>query len=113
MASEPVAIVPEWPDEKGVPTLVYSDPWTVRDHEKFSKIHGEDKDWAAHIVVAKARTEDGSPLFDAADVVKLQTVGERQVVLRIAHCITFSLSMEEARKKLMALTDEETQSQSE
>lgn len=98
IGAEPVAVVPEWADEQGKATVVYADPWTVADHERFRKLHGDEKDWAADVVVAKARDKDGQPLFDKVDVVKLAAKGERHVTMRVAHAIMFSMTLDEAKK---------------
>lgn len=98
VAREPIAVVHEWADESGRPTLVYADPWTVSDNERFRKLHGDEKDWAAEIVVAKARDADGNALFDKVDVVRLSSKGERHVVNRVAHAIMFSMTLDDAKK---------------
>lgn len=111
IAAEPVALVPEWPDADGNPTVIYAEPWTVRDHERFLKVHGEEKDWAAEIVISKARDEAGAPLFDKKDIIELTKLAERHVIVRIAHCITFSMTMEDAKKKLTQSAETITQSE--
>lgn len=109
VSQDPVAVVPEWSDESGRPALVYSEPWTVRDHERFAKVHGGDKDWAADVVVAKAKDESGASLFNKEDVVQLQARGERHVVMRVAEAIMYSMALDDAKKN-SPLSLEETQS---
>ena len=109
VGSDPVAVVPEWSDEQGKPTVVYADPWTVADHERFTKLHGREKDWAADVVIAKAKDVDGNPLFDKVDVLRLSSKGERHVVMRVAEAIMYSMTLD-AAKNGSALATEETPS---
>lgn len=80
--------VPEWGDESG-PGRIWCDPFTLADRARVAAWAGADQsEFAARVIVLKARDEAGNPAFDRADLPLLRGGGpesaEAAVVMRVA-----------------------------
>ena len=88
--------VPEWPDEKGKPTVMYSEPFTLADRKKLIKFAQEDDlEFIARLVIMKCQTEDGEKVFDLSDKPVLMNKVDPNIIARIASKITTAPSVEE------------------
>lgn len=88
--------VPEWTDEQGNPTVLFSEPFTLDDQRKLLKFSdGDSIEFIARLVIMKAKTEDGSLAFDLSDKPVLMGKVDPTVVRRIADEISASPSVED------------------
>jgi len=88
--------VPEWPDENGKPTVMYSQPFTLADRKKLTKFAQEDDlEFIVRLVIMKCESEDGEKAFDLSDKPVLMNKVDPNIVARIASQITFSPSVED------------------
>ena len=88
--------VPEWKDEKGNPTILLSEPFTLDDQRKLLKYAQDDSvDFIARLVIMKALNEDGTKAFDLSDKPALLTKVDPQIIRKIADQISASSSEEE------------------
>jgi hypothetical protein len=77
--------VPEWPDEKGNPTVMYSQPFTLADRKKLIKYAQEDDlEFIVRMVIMKCETQDGEKAFDLSDKPVLMNKVDPNIVARIA-----------------------------
>ena len=88
--------VPEWPDEKGNPTVMYSQPFTLGDRKKLIKFAQEDDlEFIVRLVIMKCETEDGEKAFDLSDKPVLMNRIDPEIISRIAAKIVATPSKEE------------------
>jgi len=77
--------VPEWPDEKGNPTVMYSQPFTLADRKKLVKFAQEDDlEFIVRMVIMKCENESGDKVFDLSDKPTLMTKVDPNVISRLA-----------------------------
>jgi len=87
--------VPEWPDEKGNPTILYAEPLSLGDRKTLSKYAKEDDtEFLIRLIIMKARTSDGKAVFDLSDKPMLLTKVDPNVLNRIANDIAETASVE-------------------
>ena len=92
--------VPQWAQEDGTPLVLYSDPMTLADKQKvrgYLEEHG-DVIGLVHLLILKARTEDGKPVFTLDDKHALVHKADPDVIARIAREITRPPRIEELEK---------------
>lgn len=88
--------VPEWTDEKGNPTVMYSQPFTLADRKKLSKFAQEDDlEFIVRMVIMKCEDETGGKIFDLSDKPTLMNKVDPGVISRIASNIASAPSVEE------------------
>ena len=87
--------VPEWEDESGNPTIIYSKPMTLAEKKtliKFAK--NDDIEFLARLVILKALDQAGNPIFDISDKLTLMNRVDPDVLTRIANRMTEAKSVE-------------------
>jgi hypothetical protein len=88
--------VPEWEDENGDPTILYSKPMTLGDRRKLLKFAKEDNiEFVARLIILKAMDKDGNQAFDLGDKIHLINSVDPDVLDRIATQITKATSVEQ------------------
>ncbi len=88
--------VPEWPDESGNATVLYSQPFTLADRKMLAKYAQEDDlEFIVRMVIMKCETEQGGKAFDLADKPSLMNKVDPNVISRIAAEIARSPSVED------------------
>jgi len=88
--------VPEWKDESGNPTILYSQPFTLADRKKLAKFAGEDDlEFIVRMMIMKCEDESGDKVFDLSDKPTLMNKVDPSVVARIAAEIAASPSVED------------------
>ena len=88
--------IPEWPDEKGNPTVMYSQPFTLSDRKKLIKFAQEDDlEFIVRMVIMKCESESGEKVFDLGDKPTLMNKVDPGLIARIAAQIAASPSIEE------------------
>ena len=88
--------VPEWPDESGNPTVLYSEPFTLSDRKALAKFaKDDDMEFIVRLVIMKALTEDGEKVFDLSDKPVLMNKVDPVVITRLANQIAATPSIEE------------------
>ena len=88
--------VPEWADESGKPTVMYSQPFTLADRKKLAKFAQEDDlEFIVRLMIMKCETEDGEKVFDLSDKPVLMNKVDPNVIARIATEITTTPSVED------------------
>jgi len=88
--------VPEWPDEKGNPTVMFSQPFTLGDRKKLAKFAQEDDlEFIVRMVIMKCEDESGETVFDLSDKPTLMNKVDPNIIARIAAEITTAPSQEE------------------
>jgi hypothetical protein len=80
--------VPEWPDENGNPTILYSSPLTMNDRRALRAQSGDDEqEFVIRLVIRKCELEDGVKAFDLSDKPMLMEKVDPNVLHRIANKI--------------------------
>lgn len=88
--------VPEWTDESGNPTVIFSEPFTLDERKKLIKFAKEDDmEFVTRLVIMKALNEDGSKVFSLSDKPTLMNKVDPQIVMRLANEISASPTVEE------------------
>lgn len=90
-------VVPEWEDESGNPTTLYSKPFTLAERKtlyKFSK--DDDLEFLVRLIIMKALDQDGNKVFDIGDKPVLMNRVDPNIITRIANCMTAAPSVEES-----------------
>lgn len=78
-------VVPEWPDENGNPTVLYSKPVTMRDRKTLREIaEGDEFEFMVRLVILKCELEDGTKAFDLSDKPALMQKVDPNVIQAIA-----------------------------
>lgn len=82
-------IVPEWEDESGQPTIIYSKPLTLSENRTLLKFADNDNaEFVARLVIMKALDADGNKMFDISDKLHLMNRVDPAVLSRIANKMT-------------------------
>jgi len=94
-------VVPEWkgivPDDSEGQAAVYAAPFTLADSTKLQKwIDADSPEGFAHVVMAKAQTEEGERLFDIGDKSVLLQCCEAHIVSRVGRALMASVDVEDA-----------------
>jgi len=77
--------VPEWSDDDGAATILYSSPVTLAEMRKWYKgISGEDISVLVDVVISKAEDKDGAKVFTLEDKQPLLRTAEFTVLSRVA-----------------------------
>lgn len=77
--------VPEWADENGDPTIIYSTPFTMKERQTLYKFaDGDDLEFMIRLVIMKALDSDGKKLFDLTDKKTFENSVDPNVIMRIA-----------------------------
>ena len=77
--------VEEWPDEAGLPTVIYAKPITLGELRRWYKgINGDDISVLVDVIIAKAEDEAGERMFSLEDKQPLLRIAEFSIVSRIA-----------------------------
>ena len=88
--------VPEWEDEAGNPTVVYSKPFTLGERKKLYKFaKDDDMEFLVRLVIMKALDQAGNPIFDIADRITLMNSVDPKIITRVANAMTTSKTVEE------------------
>ena len=88
--------VPEWSDESGNPTILYSEPFTLADRKSLAKFaKDDDMEFIVRLVIMKCLTEDGKKVFDLSDKPVLMNQVDPAVITRIANQIAESQTTED------------------
>jgi hypothetical protein len=89
-------VVPEWEDEKGNPTVIYSKPLTLAEKKKLLKFAKEDDiEFVARLVILKALDKSGDQVFDIGDRITLLNSIDPDVLTRIANKMMNAKSVED------------------
>jgi hypothetical protein len=88
--------VPEWEDEQGNPTVIFSKPFTLGERKKLQKYAKEDDiEFLTRMVILKALDQAGNPVFDIGDKVTMMNSVDPKVITRIANEMTITKSVED------------------
>jgi len=88
--------VPEWPDENGKPTVMFSQPWSLEDRRKLVRASSEDEnEFLIRLLILKLEDENGEKVFDLSHKPALLKKADPNIVSRITGQIMKSLSVEE------------------
>lgn len=88
--------VPEWADESGNPTLLYSSPVTMNDRKKLREIaDGDEFEFMVRLVILKCQTEDGAKAFDLSDKPTLMQKVDPNIIQRLANQIAAAPSVDD------------------
>lgn len=80
--------VPEWPDDKGNPTILYSGPVTMNDRKALrTAADGDEAEFLVRLVILKCELEDGTKAFDLSDKPMLMKKVDPNIIQRIANKI--------------------------
>lgn len=80
--------VPEWADDNGNPTILYSHPVSMNDRKALSTAAaGDEYEFLVRLVILKCELEDGSKAFDLSDKPMLMKKVDPNVIQRIANKI--------------------------
>ena len=91
-----VITVPEWTDEDGNPTIIYSSPLTLHERKQLGKFaENDDLEFIVRLVIMKSLTADGEKVFSIGDKPMLMNHCDPMVISRIAADITASISVED------------------
>lgn len=88
--------VPEWPDESGKQTVLYSQPFTLADRKVLAKYAQEDDlEFIVRMVIMKCETETGEKAFDLSDKPALMNKVDPNIISRIAAQIAKSPTVDD------------------
>jgi len=76
--------VPEWKDENGDPTILYSEPMTLDERRKLDKFSNDTQEYLARLIITKALDEQGNKVFKIEDKPILMKRVSDVVIARIA-----------------------------
>lgn len=80
--------IPEWPDESGKPTILYSSPVSMNDRKSLRKsADGDEAEFLVRLVILKCELEDGTKAFDLSDKPMLMKNVDPNIIQRIANKI--------------------------
>jgi len=77
--------VPEWGAEDE-PFVIYARPWTLKDSAAIAHVSDGPQSFV-EILIRKAMTEGGDPVFNREDKLDLMACGSASVVMRVAMAI--------------------------
>ena len=88
--------VPEWTDENGDATVLYSKPFTMKERMTLYRFaDGDDLEFMIRLVIMKALDRDGNNLFDLTHKKDFENSVDPNVIMRIAGKITESPTIED------------------
>lgn len=88
--------VPEWPDENGNATVLFSQPFTLQERKTLQKYAKEDDlEFVIRLVIMKAMNEAGEKVFDISDKPVFLNRVDPNVITRIAEEMMMSPSTQE------------------
>lgn len=88
--------VPEWPDEKGNPTVLYSSPVSMNDRKALRQAaDGDEAEFMVRLVILKCELDDGVKAFDLSDKPMLMKQVDPNIIQRIAAKIAEAPDVEE------------------
>jgi hypothetical protein len=88
--------IPEWEDDQGNPTVLFSKPFTLGDRKKLYKFAKEDDmEFLVRLIIMKALDQAGNPVFDIGDKITLMNSVDPKIITRIANAMTSSKSVED------------------
>lgn len=88
--------IPEWPDESGKPTVLYSAPVTMNDRKALrSAADGDEAEFLIRLIILKCELEDGSKAFDLSDKPMLMKQVDPNIINRIANKIAEAPEVDE------------------
>lgn len=88
--------VPEWPDDKGNPTVLFSEPFTLAERQKLTKMALEDDlEFIVRLIIMKCKTENGDQAFDLSDKPTLMHKSDPEVIARISQQIASAKTVED------------------
>lgn len=77
--------VPEWADDNGNPTILYSSPVSMNDRKALRQAaDGDEAEFMVRLVILKCELEDGSKAFDLSDKPMLMKKVDPNIIQRIA-----------------------------
>lgn len=80
--------VPEWPDEKGNPTILYASPVSMNDRKSLRAVaDGDEAEFLVRLIILKCELEDGTKAFDLSDKPMLMKMVDPNIIHRIANKI--------------------------
>lgn len=88
--------VPEWEDESGNPTVLFSKPFTLQERKtllKFAK--DDDMEFLVRLVIMKALDQSGKNVFDIGDKITMMNKVDPAVITRIANKMIGTKSVED------------------
>jgi hypothetical protein len=87
--------IPEWPDENGKPTVLYSSPVSLNDRKALRQAaEGDESEFMLRLVILKCEMDDGSKAFDLSDKPTLMKKVDPNIIQRIAASIAEAPSVE-------------------
>lgn len=88
--------VPEWEDESGNPTVIYSKPFTLAERKTLMKFAKDDEmEFLVRLIILKALDSSGNQVFDIGDKQAMMNRVDPQIITRIAGKMTESRSVED------------------
>jgi len=88
--------VPEWPDEKGNPTILYSSPVSMNDRKVLrAAADGDESEFLIRLVILKCELEDGTKAFDLSDKPALMKKVDPAIIQRIANKVAEAPNVDE------------------
>ena len=87
--------VPEWKDEDGNPTVLYSEPMTLDERRKLEKFASDSQEYLVRLIITKALDEQGNKAFKIEDKPILMKRVSDMVIARIAAEIARVSTVEE------------------
>ncbi len=88
--------IPEWPDESGNPTILYTTPVSMNDRKSLRKsADGDEAEFLVRLVILKCELEDGTKAFDLSDKPMLMKNVDPTIIQRIANRIAEAHTSEE------------------
>jgi hypothetical protein len=88
--------IPEWEDEQGNPTIIYSKPFTLGERKKLTKFaKDDDMEFLVRLVIMKSLDAAGNPVFDIGDKMSLMNSVDPMIITKIANAMTSGKSIEE------------------
>lgn len=92
--------VPEWPDEKGNATILYSTPVSMNDRKALrAAADGDEAEFMVRLVILKCENEAGEKVFQLSDKPLLMRKVDPNIIQRIAAKIAEAPSVDDMRKK--------------
>ena len=88
--------VPEWPDEKGNPTILYASPVSMNDRKSLRAVaDGDESEFLVRLIILKCELEDGVKAFDLSDKPMLMKQVDPNIIQRIASKIAEAPSIDD------------------
>tara|TARA_R110002096_G_scaffold434619_3_gene656916 strand:- start:1823 stop:2161 length:339 start_codon:yes stop_codon:yes gene_type:complete len=92
--------VEEWKDESGKPLVIYYTPMTLHEKDRlYKKSRGESLELMAYVLIFKAVSETGEPLFTMDDKHSLMNGVDPDVLAEAAAKLLNNASVEEQLEK--------------